>query len=113
MSSFAIERPAVVAEIRAVFCNLEDLKNESDVELKLIMPILSRAEPEGCGYSPAEIYTKANIRYLAIEKGKAEKIYRPDYIMVISGLPMLVIEAKHPDESLEERFAKQDCMRRS
>src|SRR4051794_39270319 len=35
MSSFAIERPAVVAEIRAVFCNLEDLKNESDVESKL------------------------------------------------------------------------------
>jgi hypothetical protein len=84
-----------------LFCNLGDLKNESDVESKLIMPLLSRGEPEGCSYSPAEIYTKANIRYLAIDKGKAEKFYRPDYIIVISGFPMIVIEAKHPDESLD------------
>ncbi len=60
----------------------------------------SRAD--GCGYSSAEIYTKANIKTFEIEKGDAKKVYRPDYIVLLAGLPVLVVEAKRPDEDLDE-----------
>src|SRR5438445_1112964 len=86
----------------SLFCKLEDLKNESDVEQKFVWPMLSSPEPTGLGFAPAEIYTKANIRYLEIDKGTSKKVYRPDYIILLAGLPVLIIEAKHPDEDLDE-----------
>ena len=86
----------------SLFCKLNDLHNESDVEQKLIWPLLTTAQPTGLSYAPAEIYTKADIRFLKIDKGKAEKLYRPDYLIVISGFPLVVVEAKHPDEDLAE-----------
>src|SRR5271157_3992312 len=84
------------------FCKLEDLRNESDVEQKLIWPLFTSPEPTGLGYAPSDIYTKPNIKYLAIEKGTAEKVYRPDYIILMAGFPLVVIEAKHPKEDLNE-----------
>src|SRR5439155_18001461 len=69
---------------------------------KLIWPLLTCPHPEGLGYAPAEIYTKTNIRFLRIDKGKAEKVYRPDYLILMAGFPLVVIEAKHPSEGLEE-----------
>ncbi len=86
----------------SLYCKLEDLRNESDVEQKLIWPLFTSPEPRGMGYAPAEIYTKANIRFLAIEKGTAEKVYRPDYIILMAGFPLAIIEAKHPNEELRE-----------
>jgi Type I restriction enzyme R protein N terminus (HSDR_N) len=84
----------------AMFCNLQDLKNESDVEQKLLWPLLT--SPQGLCYSPAEIFTKPNIQNFEIEKGNAKKVYRPDYILVLAGMPVVVIEAKHPDEDVYE-----------
>src|SRR6266849_3707377 len=86
----------------SLFCKLEDLHNESDVEQKLIWQLLTTREPTGLAYAPAEVYTKANIRFLTIDKGKAEKVYRPDYLIILSGFPLLVIEAKHPNETIDE-----------
>ena len=86
----------------SLFCKLEDLRNESDVEQKFIWPLLTSPEPTGLGYSPADIYTKANIKFLAIEKGTAEKVYRPDYIVLMAGFPLVAIEAKHPEKDLNE-----------
>ncbi len=83
-------------------CKLEELANESDVEQKFLWQLLTVAAPEGCGYSAAEIYTKANIKTFELEKGDAKKVYRPDYIVLLAGLPVLVVEAKRPDEDLDE-----------
>lgn len=84
--------------------DLSALKNESDVEQKLIYPLLVAEEPFGFGIAHSEILTKKNIRRLTIGKGKDRKSYFPDYLVQISGIPLVVIEAKEPNEDLEEAF---------
>ncbi|AGF80099.1 ribosomal protein S1 (plasmid) [Desulfocapsa sulfexigens DSM 10523] len=81
----------------------KDIKNESDVEQKFILPLLTNSQPVGLGYSSCDFRTKPDIRQLEIDKGRAKKLYYPDYIVILHGLPVLVIEAKHPeDNNLEE-----------
>ncbi|MGO2704705.1 type I restriction enzyme HsdR N-terminal domain-containing protein [Pseudomonas helleri] len=80
------------------------LLTESDVEQKLIYPLIVSTEEVGLKYSPAEVLTKANIRKFSIDKGTSRKLYYPDYLIVIRGYPLLVIEAKAPGEQLEEAY---------
>lgn len=77
---------------------------ESDVEQKFIFPLLNLDPPHGLGYSNANIRTKPDIRSIAIDKGRNEKLYFPDYILMLSGFPVCVIEAKKPEEDMEEAF---------
>ncbi|WP_223514757.1 type I restriction endonuclease [Pseudomonas sp. GL-R-26] len=78
---------------------------ESDVEQKIIYPLLVASEDVGLQYQSAEIITKGDIRKLAIDKLTKKKIYYPDYMVVIGGFPLLVIEAKKPDDiDVEEAF---------
>jgi hypothetical protein len=79
----------------------EELHTESDVEQKLILPLLTNPHPGGLAYALADIVTKPNIRRLQIGKGTARKLYFPDYLVVLAGLPVLVIEAKAVGESIE------------
>jgi len=81
-----------------MFCRLQDLKTESDVEQKLLFPLLSAALPTGLGFSAAEVATKLSIRRLEIGKRDGKKLYFPDYIVLLSGFPVLVVEAKAPDD---------------
>lgn len=81
-----------------MFCGLDDLKTESDVEQKLVWPILTSPSPRGLSFASAEVLTKASIRRLEIGKGAARKLYFPDYVVLLAGLPVLVIEAKAPAE---------------
>jgi Type I restriction enzyme R protein N terminus (HSDR_N)/S1 RNA binding domain len=83
---------------------LTDLETESDVEQKLIFPFLVADQPFGLGISPSEILTKKDIRRLSIGKGKQRKSYFPDYLVLIGGLPLVVIEAKDPNADLDEGF---------
>jgi Type I restriction enzyme R protein N terminus (HSDR_N) len=83
---------------------LTDLQTESDVEQKLIFPFLVADQPFGLGISPSEILTKKDIRRLSIGKGKQRKSYFPDYLILIGGLPLVVIEAKDPNADLDEGF---------
>ncbi len=87
-----------------MFAPLSDLHNESDVEQKLLYPLLTYSSPQGLGFPSANVRTKPDIRGLTIEKRKNRKLYYPDYVVVISGLPMLVVEAKPPDDDLEEAY---------
>lgn len=89
-----------------MFCSLSELITESDVEQKLIWPLLTTPHPNGLGLLPIDILTKANIRRLEIGKGESRKLYFPDYIVVIAGLPVLVVEAKAPGESLETALSE-------
>jgi hypothetical protein len=84
-----------------MFCALEDLKTESDVEQKLLWPLLTTPTPSGLELRPADVVTKLNIRRLEIGKGVSRKLYFPDYIVVLAGLPVLVVEAKAPGEPLD------------
>lgn len=82
----------------------KDLLNESDVEQKFIYPLLIESFPLGLSLPHSVIQTKANLRRIAIGKGSDRKLYFPDYVIVNTGFPLLVIEAKHPDQSIEDGY---------
>lgn len=81
---------------------LADLKTESDVEQKLIWPLLVQPFPEGLGFLPTDISTKLNLRRMEIGKGATRKTYFPDYIVVLAGFPVLIIEAKAVGAPIED-----------
>ena len=83
-----------------MFCALSDLVTESDVEQKFVYPLLTCDPPTGLGLLPADILTKTNLRRHPIGKGKSSKLYYPDYLIVLAGLPLLVIEVKAPTEPI-------------
>src|ERR1039458_857264 len=83
-----------------MFCASKDLLTESDVEQKLLWPLLTSSAPTGAGLLPADVLTKLSIRRLEIGKGTSKKLYYPDYMVVLAGLPVLVLEAKAPGEPL-------------
>lgn len=80
------------------------LSNESDVEQKFLYPFLTEPQPLGLGLPPAVIQTKGNIRRLSIGKGSDQKSYYPDYLIVNLGLPLVIVEAKHPTDRLDEGY---------
>lgn len=80
----------------------ETLHSESDVEQKLIAPLLMTDVPNGLGYSKSDFRTKIDIRGISIDKGTKKKLYYPDYAIVLDGIPALIIEAKAPGEDLIE-----------
>ena len=89
-----------------MYCEYEDLHNESDVEQKFIYQLLSLDYPMGLGYTSGEILTKADLRHIAIGKGQSRKIYYPDYVISLRGVPVLVLEAKRPNENLEKAYSE-------
>lgn len=73
------------------FLELKGIRNESDVEQKIIMPLLK----DVLGYSDWEIRTKNYLAPTQIDKGAGKKMgYFPDYIIYIGGIPCIIIEAK-------------------
>jgi hypothetical protein len=85
-----------------MFCNPDDLQSESDVEQKFVYPLLTSPSPLGLGYSPVELRTKPDIRKLLIGKGDSKKPYYPDYVVIMSGLPIFIVEVKTPGQDLDE-----------
>ncbi|WP_284257630.1 S1 RNA-binding domain-containing protein [Acidocella aquatica] len=81
-----------------------DMSTESDVEQKFIYPLLVAEAPSGLGFAGAGIQTKANLKSFAIGKGNTSKIYYPDYIVMMSGMPLIIVEAKAPGIDLAEAF---------
>jgi energy-coupling factor transporter ATP-binding protein EcfA2 len=80
------------------------LLNESDVEQKVIMPLLTNLAPIGLGFSNINIQTKFNLKQLKVDKRANSKLYYPDYVIIIEGLPLMAIEVKRPGEDLTEAF---------
>jgi hypothetical protein len=84
-----------------MFCRLEDLWNESDVEQKFLWHLLTSPPPRGLGYSPSEIASKPTIRPHEINKGSKRQVHVPDYIVLLHGLPVLLVEAKAPEGTVD------------
>ncbi|WP_225709170.1 type I restriction endonuclease [Bradyrhizobium cenepequi] len=83
---------------------LSELLNESDVEQKLVLPFLLAEKPYGLGIASESIITKRNVRKFVIDKGAKQKSYFPDYLIVKTNLPLLIIEAKERGADLDEAF---------
>lgn len=81
-----------------------EIITESDVEQKVVMPILTAEVPYGLDIPSGNIHTKANIKRFYIGKGSERKLYYPDYLIAYYGIPLLIIEAKKPGEDLAEAF---------
>ena len=89
-----------------LYCELEDLQNESDVEQKFLYQFLSSDSPMGLGLAARDILTKADIRKVTIGKGNQKKVYYPDYVISLRGIPVLVLEAKAPTVALEVAYSE-------
>lgn len=81
-----------------------ELSNESDVEQKLLHPLLVSPAPLGLGFANHQVQTKKNLRRFSIGKGTERKSYFPDYVISLSGVPLIVVEAKTPGADLLEAF---------
>jgi type I site-specific restriction endonuclease len=76
--------------------NPAHLRNESDVEQKLIYPLF--ANPAFLDYKHEWIHTKQFIPTANIGKGAKRRTgYTPDYVININGFPIAVCEAKSTD----------------
>ena len=90
----------------ALYCELENIITESDVEQKFIYPFLKAETPIGLGLKDSEILTKHILRKKLIDKGQKQKYYFPDYLVAIRGIPTLILEAKAPDELLANGYSE-------
>lgn len=82
------------------FCSRSSLKNESDVEQFFVLPLLAEL-----GFTPEYLETKATIPATSIGKGKKRRSYVPDYqgyTRKAKQKPVLILDAKHPNESVDE-----------
>lgn len=67
---------------------IDNIKNESDVEQKLVYPLLTFPYPYGLEINSFYIRTKPNIKSFEIEKRKNKRVFFPDYVVVVSGFPV-------------------------
>jgi type I restriction enzyme M protein len=82
---------------RNKYCQSSDLSNEASVESFFVLRLL-----EDLGYEDREIRTKENIDRRKIPRGSRRELYRPDYLLVSKGQPRWLIDAKSPDEQVED-----------
>lgn len=91
--------------------NINDIKEftEGDVEIKIITPLLLSKNPEGLNFKDYHIQNKHSIKKILIDKGNSSKLYYPDFALIVEGLPITIIEAKKPNEDLDEAY-RQACL---
>lgn len=83
--------------MKNLFCNLVDLENEATVETYFIDRLLQHL-----GYKDEDIKLKASISEYEVGKGSKKSLYKPDYVLLSSGIPTIVIDAKSPKEDITD-----------
>ena len=79
------------------FCRSSDLSNEASVESFFVLRLLA-----SLGYQDREIKTKQAIQELRVAKGRSQEPYRPDFLIVCGNKPRWLIDAKSPEEHIED-----------
>jgi type I restriction enzyme M protein len=79
------------------FCSQSDLRNESDVEQFFVIRLLA-----DLGYKDSNILTKSTIPAYVIGKGAKRYSHIPDYQLQHAKIPLVIVEAKHPDEKIDK-----------
>lgn len=87
---------------------LKDLQNESDVEQKMLYPLLVAEMPFGFGIPQGYIQTKANIRRFQIGKGTESKLYFPDYLMTEQQTAFSAAQDKRAQEFTAAQTERQE-----
>jgi type I restriction enzyme M protein len=79
-----------------IFCKKIHLTNEASVETWFVDKLLSHLS-----YSPEDIKLKTSLKEFKIGSGSKSSLYKPDYVVSIENFPALVIDAKSPQEHIE------------
>lgn len=79
-----------------IFTELSNLTNEASVEKFFLDRLIA-----DLGYSDKNIKVKESIEKLQLSKGSKKYHYKPDYVLTSNNIPRLVIDAKSPDEDIE------------
>jgi type I restriction enzyme M protein len=87
--------------VKNKYCEKSVLRNESDVEQFFIVRLLA-----DFGYKDTNILTKHAIPSYLIGKGQKRQSHIPDYQLRIGKTPVLIIEAKNPEESIDRRISE-------
>ena len=77
------------------FCNSVNLSNEAEVESYFIDRLL-----KDLSFPDSDIKLKCSIEEFTIGQGSKKIKYKPDYIILVNGKPALIIEAKNPNEDI-------------
>jgi len=82
---------------RNLYCEKKSLTNEATVEIFFVNRLLT-----DLGYKDKNIKAKESIDKVVIAKGSKKISYKPDYIIVEKKSPLLVIDAKAPNEKIAD-----------
>lgn len=77
------------------YCDLKDLSNEASVEARFVNKLL-----EDLGFLPSEVKLKESLHELKVGKGSKSSLYKPDYVILSSGMPTVVVDAKSTTENI-------------
>lgn len=81
-----------------LYCDRKELVNEASVETFFVNRMLEDLE-----YRDRQIKTKQSISALTVSLGGNKTVkYKPDYAITYRSKPRWVIDAKHPEESLDK-----------
>jgi hypothetical protein len=81
--------------------DLSEVRTESDVEQKVLYPFL--VHPSFMGIPHEWVRTKEYMEPTDIDKGAGKRYgYIPDYSVWLNGFPLLIGEAKPPDDPIEK-----------
>ena len=79
------------------FCRRSNLTNEASVENWFVDRLIAYL-----GFKEEDILIKTSIREFKVGQGSRSSLYKPDYVLLVNGFPTVVIDAKHPNQSIEE-----------
>ena len=82
---------------RNLYCERKSLTNEASVESFFVLPFLY-----DLGFKEKNIKTKESIDKLQIAKGHKKILYKPDYCLIANRNPKLIIDAKSPEENIND-----------
>lgn len=83
--------------MKNLYCDSRTLKNEASVEKNFVDRLL-----EDLGYEDADIRTKTSLKEIKIGKGSKSELYKPDYILLDKRVPVVVVDAKGPEEDIRD-----------
>lgn len=78
-----------------IYCRRDDLSNEASVESFFVGRMI-----KDLGYDDSQIKTKESIETLAVGQGHKIVNYRPDYALLVDGIPRCIVDAKGTEEDL-------------
>lgn len=79
------------------FCSSRELTNEATVEAIFLIPLIWEL-----GYESSDVSFKESISEIPIGRGSKKVLYKPDFVLKANGIPYIVIDAKSPNENVDD-----------